>query len=431
MKKVRLLGISLLLMFLVGCGDNDGGQNIDDLNNSGKLKSITQIQFYEQDDVAQNGWNYSGYHNMTDWGENQLLVQTVPYRNSEGELKKVKTLQLVKNNGEEVEHAIFCDKTDCAHTNDTCNGYFEGFESQIWSYDNKLYAVSNRVGKRYLVEISDDGSERKELFTIGEKGVTSDASNNTMLTFANGFVYVTELTGFSKNGLPVKSVRKYSLDGKSSEVLVKTTTENSTFDDLMCYGGNLFFTYYTKLYDKKSEKINFGPTGLYCYDTKTGELSRVIEGEVTGYSIDIDNKILYCYIGHEGLYKYDLTTGNREKIYEADDKTGLCDVYRDENYIYLDNYMSVGEIDYKYITNLMYMTSASNPHKLLVLSKDGEKLSEIINLEDRQINIGNCKDVIYMTTGNLYYGIKSSVNNKYMSVRLIDYKSDIIIGGQK
>lgn len=381
----------MLAILLTGCGS--GKKDIHNFNEAA-IKPLKDIQFYEEDNGLQSGWSSTERHRMTDLGENQILVMFNYYDYS----NKVEMLCMVESEGQEAKCNILCNEEGCTHKNDSCPAYFGKFEEQIWSYNDKLYGVTTRFDRKYLVEISADGKERNELFSIGEAGVTSTTTNETSLVFNDGFVYVTEKPNKDYNGLEHKSIRKYSLDGKTSEVIVETEKANGAFDNLMCYGGNLFFRYYEKSYDTKNKKSVYQISGLFYYDTKTGELNKILDEAVTGYDFDFENHMMYCFIASDGLYQYDLTTGDRKKLYDAEKIEGNCDVFSDEYAIYLNNY-----------------------RLLQKLSKEGEPIGQIINTDD--VVAGNDKDLVYMTDGlNLCYFKRDTPPEKYVRQTTVYYR---------
>lgn len=110
--------------------------------------------------------------------------------------------------------------------------------------------------------------------------------------------------------------------------------------------------------------------GVVKIDGKTGETSKVLEGVISDYAIDIDSNNIYYYEYSKGLYCMDAGTGKSELIYKADDSTASCVMSYDGNNIYLDNtdWVSWGHV---------YGGTPKYDKKCFVLDKQGNKTGDV------------------------------------------------------
>lgn len=385
MKKTGLaVLVCIWAVILTGCGKTGGGvslESMEKLNQNGELLSMTEISFYEQDDEKQACWNDAANHSMVKTDNGYYFAGESPNSSA----------MVLGHIDEEKEQCVpVCGKEGCGHRTGDCSAYFKGYEDQVWYYKGQMYAVKQEYGRATLVQISLDGTQRKDLFEVANAGVSKDTATDTRIVFGNDCVYAYDRVDIRNSKEDETSIRKRSLDGKTDEKIITTKEKNGTFDNAMCYGGNLFFTYYRKNFDNTNKKIVTESTGLYCYDSHTGKVSRILDLNISDYAIDMEKMTLYCYVMYEGLYAYDLKTGERKLLYAAEDNTQICHFSYDEKYFYLDNMLGVYNISWDF---------KDSQHKVILLDKEGKKLDKIINIENKTILFGDDKERLFMSGG--------------------------------
>ncbi len=385
-RKLLLLSISIALLFLTACGADekklteasvgDTAPDIEVINQSGELLSLDKIKFY--DSVTEQPYWSSYGHNMCTYRDGYCFTG---YAVS-SHVGKNAGMFLGHIDKECKQCVPVCNDALCDHITPDCTAYFVGYEAQIWSYRDSLYAVKNVDGKAILVNISPDGAGRKDLFEIGISPV--DNISATTLAFYNDAVYSFDrYTGLTL-GLPYEtSISKHSLDGKIAGKVITSNAANAAFDTVKCYGGNLFFTY--KQYSNQGG-MKLISTGLYRYDIYTGQIDRLLDLDVSDYAVDMENMRIYCFIADKGVYKYDLRTGEQTLLYESEAQTRNCYMSFDGQYIYLDNRPSM-------FFNVSVMTD-ENVHQVTIIDTNGQ----VINTVD----VGKSDMVLFGDERNLF-----------------------------
>lgn len=379
LKKFFLTGILLLLLLLTcACNakeeKNSGPIDIYELNQSGILTPLSQVQFYEEDEEQQYWSNMSNRMTKCNGG---YYVASSGYTGTSG-------MCLGYVDSDMNQCTPMCSDSLCNHKNSNCNAFYDDYEAQIWSYKNKLYAIKRESGRTHLVEIDVDGNNRKTLFEIGYIPLTENDS--TTLTFYDNCVYSYDrlLYVLGVNKSP-NYIRKRSLDGKTDEYVITSSEDGCGYNKVRSYNGNLFFTYHSYVY--RENELVFNSRGLYCYDIKKHELYRLLDDNVIDYALDTENNKVYCFIDKEGLYEYDFKTGDRKKIYEAGEDTFTCTVSYDGNYIYMDNHWSLfamaGSDSYK------------EHHRAIVLDKTGKIVNEICNIDMSNVILFGDEDYMF------------------------------------
>lgn len=329
MKKIMLLIITVFLALnFTGCvsqetkkGTVSENVRVEDICDT--TVSIDDIKFYELED-SQSYWNVFthsvargeyGYYYATFGGNGSTFLGYV--------------------DDENYECIPLCNKAQCAHNDENCDAVFKGYMQSVWYYKDFLYLIKyNNEGKAVLVQVKPDGTERKELFEIGN--IPVDSSNTYNLAFCNDCVYIYDRTGNCRLSEPMQiNIRKISLDKKTDENIITSDESNVIFDAVKSYGGNIFFIYSNTEYNRETGQNVTTSDGLYYYSGD--KIGKIIDKNISDYSIDVDNKIIYYYVINEGLYKYELQSKNEELIYKSERNSSLCQVSFDGEYLYLDN----------------------------------------------------------------------------------------------
>lgn len=232
-----------------------------------------------------------------------------------------------------------CAKAECSHTDEKCNAYLEKNYNaqQIYYYNGMIYVIYNddTDGLSYLVQITPDGTSRERLFEIGPISVAY------CLTFNNGSVYIYQRQGgVSGYDESTAVLRRRSLDGKEDENAYEYTGYGAVIHAVKSYGGKIFFLVEEdrrESTEKYSDRI-YTRKGVFVYDCTTKKTESVCEGDITDYTIDESNGMLYYYVFNEGLYKRKLSETNAERIYEmVDGETNICQISFDGKYLYMSN----------------------------------------------------------------------------------------------
>lgn len=399
MKRWILALLCLLSLTVTACNgkeadtetDAQGGAKqslrIEDINESGKLLPLTEIKFYGQEE-EQTYWNSYVPHSMAK-GKQGYYFASFGMGNNGLNSDQVLLLGHVSEDG--TRCIPVCSDARCGHTEDDCSAYFQDYEAQIWYYRDSLYTVKRSNGNAVLVRLKPDGGDRQELFEIG--AVPVDGASGTRLVFCDDCVYAYDNRTNLMMGIEYGTgIRKRSLDGKTDEEIITSREISSGFNNARSYGGNVFFIYHTYTYDSENQSAWLDSKGMYCYDTHTGAVNRVLDVKVSDYAIDTEKKLLYCYVMFEGLYAYDLTTGERKLLYEAEETTQICHLSYDGTYLYLDNQQGVYYID---------LYAPDTLRKITVLDKEGTKVNEIGNLMTRNVLFGD-ERMLFVFAGAVY-----------------------------
>lgn len=327
-KQITRITVLLLILSLAGCGKSKTEEStvrVEDIKNT--VMDIKEITFAGTED-SQPYWNVFSHPLAAGEYGYYFMMQDRP-----GNV-------LEHIDAETCKRVIVCNQPQCDHADNTCPAVFEDeqYEQAVWYYQNHLYFIkSTQEGQAILVQTNADGTDRKELFEIGNAA----AAQIYNLVFCDGSVYIYNRTGNCnlRAGVDVMqiNIRKRSLDGKTDINIITSDEENAIFDAVKAYGGNVFFVYTHTTFDQETRTNTTTGEGLFCYNTRSGKIGKIIDKEVCDFAVDEKNYILYYYVIQEGLYRYELDTGIDTLIYPAQRNTMLCQVSCDGSYIYLDN----------------------------------------------------------------------------------------------
>ncbi len=366
--KLSLLLVTCAVM-IMGCGkEKTGGKSMEELSKQ-NLTPMSQIQFY--DDYQSEQLTSYAKHGLAGIDEELYFAVQSP---------KELTSSIISGVDEEAGLMdMACKDKACGHKGEECVSYYQNFEEQVWSYKNNLYGIKQKyMDNAVLVNLGPDGSKRDEIVELGyvdkiNRLFTSLAfCDDNVYSYMNNVDITRDFNGSDGTSL---QMLKNSLDGKSSEVILYSDDKNGAFDNMAVYGGNVFFTYFTKEQSSPSAFdtiMTAKSKGLYCYDTRKGQFHKILDSDVSGYAIDMTESALYCYVAFEGLYRYDMKTGEGKMIYKPDDMefNGICSVLFDGNNLYLDNLLAM----YNYSVN---WGNKEHKYGFTILDEVGKKLNEV------------------------------------------------------
>jgi hypothetical protein len=266
-----------------------------------------------------------------------------------------------------------CAKPDCNHKNAQCNAFLSagyGY-NQVYYYKGYLYVYKYHAddGLVYLVRISADGSERKELFEIGTGESTAECRPYCLVFHDDSvYIYIRE-GGISGYDEITTTLRRRSLDGKEDENVYERTSVGAQVYGVKAYGNKIFFMVedQSRTSEHSQERV-FTRHGLFVYDCDTKTYEQLIDGAVCDYTIDTDNNVIYYYVVNDGLYKRSLSDeGKAEKLYKFEDKqTNICQLSYDGTYLYMNNEL--------YPT---FYLEKVNSFEIYVCDRDGNILKQI------------------------------------------------------
>ncbi len=316
----------ILLIFIFGCWG------------CGENKTNKTFEIGASSEDSQAYWNI--YNHQVTSGENgYYYVELIT--NKSNAMNNGMYIYYMDKRSEEV--TLLCNKPECDHNNIECNAYLPlgyGY-NQIYYYKGNIYVYRYHSddGLVYLVQISEDGSQRKELFDIGI-GENTNESKPYCLTFYDDSVYIyVRQGGVSGIDNVTATIRRRSLDGKEDENIYEHTSIGAQVYGVKNYGNKIFFLVEEQTRpDKNSREIIFKRQGLFAYDCNTKNTENIIEGDICDYTIDTSNNVMYYYIVNDGLYKQKLSEKKPEKIYKFEDgKTNICQLSFDGKYVYMNN----------------------------------------------------------------------------------------------
>lgn len=128
-----------------------------------------------------------------------------------------------------------------------------------------------------------------------------------------------------------------SLDGKRDVNIYTMSEQDSVIDAVKVYEDKVFFLV-ENITLKKGETVKQTTVkGLYCYDIVNNQVGEILDKNISDYSINTKDNVMYYYVINEGLYKYDCVSKEDKKIMSSDDTSALCQVSCDNNNVYLSN----------------------------------------------------------------------------------------------
>jgi len=233
---------------------------------------------------------------------------------------------------------LLCNKAECQHKDSSCNAFVDKFnynQMSIYYYKNFVYMIKNNEsdGNSYLIQITPDGSQRKEMFEIGALNVAYK------LAFGGDAVYIYNRVGGNGIEPTTETVRRRSLDGKEDEIVYSYTDTGAQISAVKLYGDKAFILVKKCARDSSGGR-EFQGKGVFVYDRNTKETIPLLEYNVTDFTVNTDNGNIYFYVLDEGLYSQPLSGGKRKKIYDCEEGlNNLSEISTDGQYLYINNGM--------------------------------------------------------------------------------------------
>lgn len=233
-----------------------------------------------------------------------------------------------------------CNRPNCTHDSKTspeCNAIFHDYylsydiRNGVRYYDGYLYMTAcDEEGYDCLYRISLDGSTREKymrLYRSGKTETTTETIEGTSTEthrrapkfwIHRGYVYY--INEMEKN----PAIRRMKMGTDKEELIYRTEGERSALYRMKAYGDYLLFQA-----GNYSEDMIDVYADVYAYNTKTGELGKVVEGVYNEYHIYGDK--LYYATATE-IRSYDMKT--KEDIAIITGNSGYYSFCIDDNYIY-------------------------------------------------------------------------------------------------
>lgn len=322
-KNMIALLITLILLLEAGCSkaSNTINSNTIEENNSIATNNITSL--VNSDDDSQSYWNVES-HSFAKGEKGYYFLS--------------KTCTYIMYFDPDTQQAIkLCGKPDCKHNDNTCNAYNAPLGYQllsIWYYKNYIYMIKYANGNAILEQINSDGSARKDLFEIG----VADESYPYNLVFNENYVYIYSMMGnYGKNCESEVSIRKVLLDGKTDEKIFAITGKGIVLENLKSYGNKLFFLNNNYNVNTEESKTIISSNGLYAYDYNTKNTEKIIDKDISDFTVDLQNSIIFYYVSGEGIYKYNINTSETNLIYTSTYDTFSSQLSYDGKYLYMSN----------------------------------------------------------------------------------------------
>lgn len=343
MRKIKKAGIyiSVLLLFCIpGCGrQKQASPAVQDLSSSPVLElsaigsSDTDSQPYWGTFVHNFARAEGGYYYMCEPSWHKM---------------KIRARMLMFFDEETKESYPVCGKADCMHNDQYCDAFIgrdlddeerEYYQSDaVYYHEGYVYLLGS---KGNLVRFAPDGSERQVIAQV----YAYDGSTGTNLVFHGDYVYVYNLMGhIGAEEEHTETITRYSLDGKSRDVIVQYTGTGAAICTAKSYGDKLFFLINHATTEKKdgSILINNQYGGLYAYEYDTGKAGKVLDAQITDYCVDEQKGIIYYHVYNDGLYQYSVGSKETVQLLQTDETCRIVSLSFDGNYIYMNNRLWVG-----------------------------------------------------------------------------------------
>lgn len=333
MKRRLLILFSMLLVIMaVGCKGSKEDTSSEQVFDAKDIDDceIIQLKDISGDDKETQGYFSTYYHNFAKAPKGYYYIDFLA--------------NLLMYFDEETEETYpVCSKINCNHNTMDCSARLatkEMAESDkyfgfgIYYYDGYIYAIK-KSGE--LMQISSDGAERKTIAKIYD----ADAANGRIgenLVFHNGYVYAYNMNmNISKKEEHEETIVRYSLKtGESNTVVSYKTNVGSSITNVRCYGNQLFFTT-TGISKNDDNKVVWNFKGIYVYNIETGELGKIVDGDVIDYIVNYNEKNIVYFVKDKGYYIYDCNSGESRFVKEATQDNQIVLLSYDGKYIYEDN----------------------------------------------------------------------------------------------
>ena len=354
MKKIKVIGLSLLLFLLCGCGKAYEGEEV--------TKQSVEHKFPEFEyDSSKTQWNLSDNHKIavTETGyyfvrNASLLDEAFPYSSIDVPCKVLYYYDIDTDKANPV-----CSKIGCEHNDNQCDAYFNNFEGADLSgfvyYDKRLYMLSyDKKNGTNLISYNNQGMDKKEEMKLCvDPNYIPRVGQNNDFTIFEGYVYFW-VVKYDNNEMLAKNCfyRKKLGSSDDAELLLSndetkeqnSKTSNSKFGSICVVDNELFVMNW--IYENESNIMKYE---LYKVEADKGVVL-LLQNECTWsekrsendnqmnlseFCVDEDNNLYYVdeYNDTKVVYMYNLKTNEKVKIYEDNGKNIF--VMCDNQYVYI------------------------------------------------------------------------------------------------
>lgn len=227
-----------------------------------------------------------------------------------------------------------CTLPACSHNSPTCNAYFDssifdGFNSYIWIYENRIYMLGNtkETNSLSIFSLNLDGSDRRKEFDICEYS----RGNYLGLAVAihRGYIYYA-ISFLDPNNSSVTLYRKSLYkDQSKSERIFEFSGKGVEIFRIKGFGSRIFFQCFSP--DQKNEE-KIGIYALKVDGSTIIESPKLIKpGAIREYTV-VNSSLYYCT--DSGVNVNNMETGLEETFYDVGNVPSIS---FDGIYFYVDN----------------------------------------------------------------------------------------------
>ena len=242
-----------------------------------------------------------------------------------------------------------CSKANCQHKEHTgCEADFcsedadiKWVDLNIYYYKDNLYVISDDGD---IVRVSTDG-HKKEIVVKNVFQPTDLVGQ--CLTFSGNYVYAYNMNEhFVTEGVYTEKITRCNLTDGSKDVIYEYKGEKSAICALKSYGNQLFFVIevYEKVENDDAELWTRNSKGLYVYNEDSGEIGKILDGNIVDYTVNVNDNCIYYFVKNDGIYKYNIESEEDIKIIDSKEYAiSYGNISSDEQYIYIDNSWASGK----------------------------------------------------------------------------------------
>ncbi len=229
-----------------------------------------------------------------------------------------------------------CGLPNCKHENEYCNAYFNQViynTYSIWYYNGKLYMNGREENDRYshyLYEISDDGSERKQLCFLYK---SEEDFTDFSLILHRGYAYYVDNSDYDISNRSAILYR-VSLEGdQKPEKVFELRGYGSSIFRIRGYGKYIYF----QAGGYQDADGNGYSSGMYRMEYQSEAAELLISSIIPNDYFVTGNKIYYFRDNYQLMLK-NMDTNEETIFYET---TGRCSLSFDGVRIYIDNALDI------------------------------------------------------------------------------------------
>ena len=160
---------------------------------------------------------------------------------------------------------------------------------------------------------------------------------------------------FVTEGVYTEKITRCNLTDGSKDVIYEYKGEKSAICALKSYGNQLFFVIqvYEKVENDDAELWTRNSKGLYGYNEDSGEIGKILDGNIVDYTVNVNDNCIYYFVKNDGIYKYNIESEEDIKIIDSKEYAiSYGNISSDEQYIYIDNSWASGKTQGKiYVFN--------------------------------------------------------------------------------